>query len=306
MTKKRNPSAGPDFLLIGAARSGTTWLCQRLKLHQNIFVTPVKEIHYFDIYRKYPFWHLIRIRRVLLHLRRYFTYLLDRSRRNTETTGWLLKWGLDYFLMPKSHAWYRRMFRDQRGRIAGELTPAYAILDESRVAEAVSINPEVRIIFQMRDPIDRAWSQTVMHLDLHLDLHRHPGDYAQYVDEIRAVIFRDEIIKRSMYLETIDKWEKYLPRENICYLFFDDIERQPAAMLEKLFGFLGARDGGGEVFSQDLESKVGERDSQGRKILAQIEKELAQLFFPMLTDLERRFDGGYPATWKQRAQRLLD
>ena len=319
MIKKRNPdastsagadpsaqdncsAAGPDFLLIGAARSGTTWLYQRLRLQRSIFVTPVKEIHYFDIYRRYSPWHWIRVRRMLLHLRRYCIYLFDRSGRNSESIPWLLKWGLNYFLMPKSHAWYRSLFRDQHGRIAGELTPAYALLDESCIAEVASINPGVRIIFQMRDPIDRAWSQTVMHLSLH----RRPGAYEQYLDEIRTVVFRDEIINRSMYLETIDKWEKHIPRENICYLFFDDIEQQPSSMLDGLFAFLGAESGSEDVYRKDLTTRVGERDSQGRKIPAEIEKELAQIFYPMLTALERRFGGGYPGVWKMRAQLLLD
>jgi hypothetical protein len=289
-------------LLIGAARSGTTWLYQRLRRHRNIFVTPVKEIHYFDIYRRHPPWHWIRIRRMLLHLRRYFIYLSDRSGRNTESIPWLLKWGLNYFLMPKSHAWYRRLFQDQHGRIAGELTPAYALLDETRIAEVVAINPAVKIILQMRDPIDRAWSQTVMHLGLH----RRPGAYDQYLDDIRAVIFKDEIIRRSMYLETIEKWEKYVARENTCYLFFDDIQQQPANMLAGLFKFLGAEAGAEDVYREDLTTRVAERDSQGRRIPAEIETELAQIFYPMLSALERRFDGGYPGVWKQRAQRLLD
>ena len=38
----------PDFLCIGAQRSGTTWLYQNLRRHPEIWMPPAKEIHYFD------------------------------------------------------------------------------------------------------------------------------------------------------------------------------------------------------------------------------------------------------------------
>ena len=36
------------FVCIGAQKSGTTWLARMLSAHPDIFVTPVKEILYFD------------------------------------------------------------------------------------------------------------------------------------------------------------------------------------------------------------------------------------------------------------------
>src|SRR5689334_3840207 len=36
------------FVCIGAQKSGTTWLARVLSHHPDLFVTPVKEIHYFD------------------------------------------------------------------------------------------------------------------------------------------------------------------------------------------------------------------------------------------------------------------
>ena len=39
---------GPDFLVIGAQRAGTTWLHRVLSEHPALWLTPVKELHYFD------------------------------------------------------------------------------------------------------------------------------------------------------------------------------------------------------------------------------------------------------------------
>jgi len=38
----------PDFLGIGAQKSGTTWLYQNLAAHPQIWMPPVKELHYLD------------------------------------------------------------------------------------------------------------------------------------------------------------------------------------------------------------------------------------------------------------------
>ncbi len=38
----------PNFLVIGAEKSGTTWLKHVLNEHPDIFVPPIKEVHFFD------------------------------------------------------------------------------------------------------------------------------------------------------------------------------------------------------------------------------------------------------------------
>jgi hypothetical protein len=39
----------PDFLIVGAMRSGTTALATALGQHPELFMTPKKELHYFDV-----------------------------------------------------------------------------------------------------------------------------------------------------------------------------------------------------------------------------------------------------------------
>lgn len=40
----------PNFLVIGAARSGTTSLARWLRAHPDIFMSPRKEVHFFDVH----------------------------------------------------------------------------------------------------------------------------------------------------------------------------------------------------------------------------------------------------------------
>ena len=36
------------FVCIGAQKAGTTWLARILSSHPELFMSPVKELHYFD------------------------------------------------------------------------------------------------------------------------------------------------------------------------------------------------------------------------------------------------------------------
>ena len=291
----------PDFLVIGAARSGTTWLYHRLKMHKNIFVPPVKEIHFFDIQYVLPFYHWIRVRRYLLHIRRFIEFFRNKDKTSDEPKLWLLGWGLRYFLYPKTITWYSNLFLDKRNRISGELTPAYALLSKTELETLKRINPDLKVIFQMRDPVERAWSQTVMHLKLH----QREGDYDLYKDEIRRVIFKKEVLDRSDYLKTINQWESVFNEENICYQFYDEIRDNPTGLLSRLFDFLqvGQSDA---ALNESVSAKVGSRDTGGRPIPEDIERELAGHFLPMVKDLELRFNDSYPGIWRSRLEAIVN
>jgi hypothetical protein len=39
--------AGPDFMVVGTQKAGTTWLFECLNEHPGVFVPELKEVHYF-------------------------------------------------------------------------------------------------------------------------------------------------------------------------------------------------------------------------------------------------------------------
>ncbi len=52
------PANLPDFLGIGAAKTGTTWLHHNLRAHPELYLPDVKEVHYFDgRWHKSPRWY---------------------------------------------------------------------------------------------------------------------------------------------------------------------------------------------------------------------------------------------------------
>ena len=156
----------PDFLGIGAQKSGTTWLHRNLQTNPQIWM-PRKEVHYFDkkIHERFSLAH-----------RLFGDRPQDRQWRK-QVRHWLkvhlveefspkdLAWDFKYYLLPPSDRWYASIFEPKKGRKTGEITPAYSALKKDMVAHVHELMPHAKIIFMIRNPIERDWSQTVMRFD---------------------------------------------------------------------------------------------------------------------------------------------
>jgi hypothetical protein len=91
---------------------------------------------------------------------RFQTYRLKKLSRfwkealikdDPETTAWYRS----FFGRPfVDDRWYLSLF--PRGRITGEVAEAYCSLERDRVARIHHLMPEVKIIFALRNPIERA------------------------------------------------------------------------------------------------------------------------------------------------------
>ena len=74
----------PTFLGVGAPRTGTTWLHSNLRRHPDIWMTPVKEVHYFDkrhLHRRDNQFYRSHLRKRMRRYRRLDTY------RNGDSPG---------------------------------------------------------------------------------------------------------------------------------------------------------------------------------------------------------------------------
>ena len=202
----------PKFLCIGAQRSGSTWLYQNLSSHPDIWFPPIKELHFFDQTKIEPFF----CKRYKGHLRGQIrANLASINNRNWSYSRFL--WDIKYFTMPRSDRWYCSLFSQGKNKMAGEVTPAYSILTNEVIAQIRNINPDIKIIFLMRDPIDRSWSQARKDL---------PRVYKKPICEIHE----EEVINwfhshwcdlRSDYLRTLDNWLANFSRDQFFFGFFD-------------------------------------------------------------------------------------
>ena len=288
---------GPDFLGIGAQRSGTSWLQANIGAHPQIWSTPVKELHYFDVFRPVAenrelFWTQYR-----RHLRtRLYRSAGELLRLDYAPRG--LAWDARYFLRRRTDAWYRSLFRPAKGRVAGEFTPAYAVLPDGTVGEIARMFPRLKVIYIMRDPISRSWSNVANRFNrLRLTF----DDTTP--EELIGLMSGGGMLQRSDYPTTISNWERHFPREQIFYGFFDEIREQPKDLLLRLFEFLGV-EGAAAHLPPGFERPRNSKPLSRVKMPREIEAALARLHLANLEWLTERF-GAYPARWLERARNAL-
>jgi len=291
-----------DFLGIGAQKAGTTWLWSMLRAHPQIWMPPKKELHYFDRSPAYPSPNLLATDRVLVRLLSLAPHDCDFRQRcfahlryALTQRDWLrLRWNLRYYFGHYGDEWYLSLFAAGAGRVRGEITPAYAILDPADVARVHRLLPRAKIIFLLRDPIERAWSQ------IRFEWTRGRFTAIDDLASIREFIDAPFQTLRSDYLRTLGIWEAQFPREQMFIGFFDDIAARPSELLTRVLSFLGVESDGGGVRKAELAKKV--HISNEAKMPREARRYLAGKYLHDLEQLAARF-GGHAERWLEEAAR---
>lgn len=274
---------GPDFLVIGAQRSGTAWLYFVLKRHPNLWLPPIKEIHYFDNLNE---------------------GLADDPKRwlRVARSRWrvLNSWMFSYLLGKRDDDWYAKLFHKAqlKGRLAGEITPAYATLDEQMFQRIRHINRDIKLIFIMRDPVDRLWSAITNHaFKFKNDPLRCPPTLEEALAKARTAKFK----ARSAYTDTIAQLEAIFPSSQLHLCFFDDLRERPETLVAQILSFLGVNPD--EAKNILLSSKIN--SSAGAiPMPVGFQREMAEAYLPMVRVLSQRFNGP-PKIWLARYERLI-
>jgi len=293
-----------DFLGIGAQKAGTTWLWSMLRAHPQIWMPPRKELHYFDRSPAYPSPNLLATDRLMERL-------LSRAPHNREfrrrcwahlryacaQRDWpRARWDLRYYFGHYGDDWYFSLFAEGAGRVRGEITPAYAILNREDIARIHHLLPKAKIILLLRNPIERAWSQ------IRFEWSR--GRFTEIDDFSRVRDFIDQPFQtlRSDYLRTLGLWEAHYPQEQIFLGFFDDISRRPAELLREVLSFLDVAPERSGVRDAELAKKV--HTSREAEMPEEVRGYLAAKYLPDLEQLALRF-GGHAERWRAEAASLV-
>ena len=213
----------PDFLCIGAQKAGTSWLDAMLRQHPDIFLPPMKEVHFYD------FIYVARNRPTIRSA--FQRHLAQHGARSRHA---------DYFarlaaLPRREDAWYAAVFDhpDAAGRVTGEITPAYSILPGEGVARVRATNPAMKIILIVRDPVDRALS----HLRMVAGNRKLPRIDLALLEAMPPLL--PATLARSAYRENVARWEAAFPPGQILYLPFGAIRTAPTGLMSEVEAFLG-------------------------------------------------------------------
>lgn len=130
---------------------------------------------------------------------------------------------------------YSRYFEAGRGKIKGDVTPAYGTLPVERIREVYEVLPEAKLILLLRNPIDRAWSQALMNLVTQ------PGRAFDDVgdEELLAHFASEASLRRGDYEGMIDRWLSAYPADRLFIGFFEDIAARPRELLSDVCRHVG-------------------------------------------------------------------
>lgn len=235
----------PNFILgVGCQKGGTTWLDHYLRAHPEVRMAPVKEMHIFDAVFM-PELYGVFYQQALAGLQRELSKIPGEKRFDAKLNPVLaermerlhLYHDLDEY--PIYFARLAESGKDGGGdiRLVGEITPSYSALSAEQfkqIRELLNEHFNIRVVFLMRDPIDRIWSSRQMLVRKLSRMGR--------TDISTDVLFRDtfaddKVLVRTAYERTIEHLERAFRADELYFGFYETLFTE--AEMSRLCAFLG-------------------------------------------------------------------
>lgn len=203
----------PNFLIIGAAKCGTTTLYHSLKQHPQIYMSPVKETNFFAFEGEKPRFTGVKINGSTKSYQKELITDIDS---------------------------YRRQFRNVNLEIAiGESCPSYLYIPKAASNIKRHI-PQVKLIVILRDPIERAYSNFLHHVRERTEY------YDSFLQAIESESWRIKngwwwgfhYIQASLYYEQIKRYLNLFDRNQIKFYLFKELKDNFESLLGDIYQFL--------------------------------------------------------------------
>jgi len=133
--------------------------------------------------------------------------------------------------------WYMQLFSGSDDVLFGEITPAYAILPPADISRIKEYFPSLRIIYIIRNPVQRAWSSAKMALQ-RAEMTIDDASDQWFIDHFKSKGSMD----RGDYENCIRKWRKYFSAEQFLVLKFDFLKNMPLQFIQRCLCHLGLKE----------------------------------------------------------------
>jgi hypothetical protein len=238
----------PDFIIIGAAKSGTTSLYDYLIQHPSIHPALWKEIYFFD---------------------RYFPRGMNWYRAN-------FPYKLQKFIFTKI---LNKKF------LTGEATPTY--FHHPLAPKRISmILPSIKLIILLRNPIDRAYSHYQMEKKLGYEEltfeeaidsehFRLQGESEKMIENPNYFSYNRQIfsyLTSGIYVDQLELWIKYFSKNQFLIIKSEDFDNDPKQTFHEVENFLGLNHAKIHFAKQNI--------GKYEPINPEIRKKLAEFFTP--------------------------
>lgn len=251
----------PDFLVVGAAKSGTSSLDQYFRQHPEIYMP--------KLFKELNFFHL---------------------KDNEDKRGILKR---EPFMPTNILSYLGFFYNKQSHQISGECSPSYLYYYEDTIKNIKELHPnwqELKIIIILREPIDKIWSHYKFVKMKSLD----PDDLnlKMSLKLEKQRIKNHKLLPDLFYLDNTSYYKQvkaYCEEfKNIKIIKYDDLKNQPNKVMSDLFGYLGC--------NNEIEIDTTRKHNVSKPILNYRNK----IYKKICTDLPLRLHKLIPARLKSR------
>jgi len=197
----------PDFIIVGAGKSGTTSLQKYLKLHPDIFMPEQKELWFLQL-NKNP---------------------------NKEI--------LKRLSVPHTLELYTQAFQNAGSeKLKGEATPSYMMFPEYTISSIKEYFPDSKkqpkIVILLREPLEKILS--LYRFNLLIGTETLPFDQALQQEEQRYNSYNKSIgfnyVRSSLYAQQVERFKKNF--NNVGVFLFDELQSSPIEFMKEICLFL--------------------------------------------------------------------
>ena len=197
----------PDFLIIGAGKSGTTSLDQYLKQHPSIYMSEVKEPNFFTYYQQDPTKYGVQPNSE--HFKRCVVTLPE----------------------------YQALFAEAKPeQLRGETSNTYLSVPESS-ENIKALMPKGKFIAILRHPTERLYSR---YLHLARDGRIPTENFEQDVFDKNSIWWkRNDLVTEGFYYQHLKPYYEAFNEDQLHIILYDDFRKDANAVLRQIFNFLG-------------------------------------------------------------------
>lgn len=227
------------FLSVGAMKAGTTWLYEQLKDHPDIHFTPEKEIHYFA--NKIGIENQLSHRNRIVKLKSVLEKTADGNPKfisqNLEEISWYSEFALEKEI---SNAWYENLFRfNAEKKYCADFSNLYCQMDPSGWDNVRKIARNVKVIYTLRDPLERLWSHYKFHMKW---INREDEALDAGFKNFKNLLDQHFFWVNAEYVKNYKLLKQSLNDEELMVLYFEDFRERPIEMLHEVQRFLGIKE----------------------------------------------------------------
>ena len=281
------------LVCLGAQRSGTTWLNEQLRQHPDTSFPPRKELRFLDPIYVHDFDEVQRERIKEFRLR--LSDALGDSPMRDQDLANDLRWHARYTFVTRQEYdddWYRSLFDEcDPDKLTGDFSPDYSLLPGPGIAHLKSILPDARLIFVLRNPVERTWSGSIYPLR-----HFPTMSETERREKIRAEAYSKMQWNFSDYRSILERFWRHYDSSSICVLFHDDIASNPLKVLRRTCEHAGLDYDARYFAGIDHKVNVGPEIPRDDQIIRDLQFE----YLGLLKWLKERF-GDHAEKWYDEA-----